>query len=146
MSRHPALLLVIAFVCCVSGGLLPQNALAQGSVRSELPNDIMLGRLGLQRAWWSQASIDPLEDRVKDLLSDEQVTVVQSKTGLVSVLDNANGRRLWSVQVGLPNEMHLTPATNERLVLVIAGTKMHGLDKRTGNVAWEVNIPTAASA
>ena len=36
--------------------------------------------------------------------------------------------------------------TNERLVIVISGTQMYGLDKRTGDVAWQVDIPTAASA
>jgi outer membrane protein assembly factor BamB len=146
MSRRPTTLGAILFICCLGSNLLAQNVFAQGSLRAELPSDVMLGRLGLQRAWWAQSSIDPLQDRVKDLLADEQVTVVQSKTGLVTVFDNANGRRMWSVQIGDPNELHFAPVTNERLVLIISGTLMYGLDKRTGNVAWQVNIPTAASA
>jgi outer membrane protein assembly factor BamB len=145
MSRRLTTFGPMLLICCLGGNLFSQNAFAQGS-RYELPSDVALGRLGLQRAWWAQTAIDPLQDRVKDLLADEQVTVVQSKTGLVTVFDNVNGRRMWSVQVGYPNELHFTPATNERLVLVIAGTKMYGLDKRTGNVAWQVDIPTSASA
>jgi outer membrane protein assembly factor BamB len=146
MSRRPTALGATILFCCLGSNFLSQNLFAQGSLRAELPSDVMLGRLGLQRAWWAQASIDPLQDRVNHLLADEQVTVVQSRTGLVTVFDNANGRRMWSVQIGDPNELHFAPVTNERLVLIISGTLMYGLDKRTGNVAWQVGIPTAASA
>ena len=80
------------------------------------------------------------------MAADEQVTVIQSITGLVTVFDNANGHRMWSVQIGDPQELRFAAVTNERLVIVISGTQMYGLDKRTGDVAWQVDIPTAASA
>jgi outer membrane protein assembly factor BamB len=146
MLRRVATLGAIFLGCCLGDVVLANKLFAQGAIRAELPNDIMLGRLGLQRAWWSQAAIDPLQDRVKYLMADEQVTVAQSITGLVTVLDNANGRRLWSVQVGDPHELRFAAVTNERLVLVISGTQLYALDKRTGNVAWQVQVPTAASA
>ncbi len=146
MLRRLATLGVIFLGCCLGGPIPANNLFAQGAIRAELPNDVMLSRLGLQRAWWAQAAIDPLQDRVKHLMADEQVTVIQSITGLVTVVDNANGRRLWSVQVGDPHELRFAAVTNERLVLIISGTQLYGLDKRTGNVAWQVDVPTAASA
>jgi outer membrane protein assembly factor BamB len=146
MLRRLATLGVIFLGCCLGGPILANNLFAQGALRAELPNDVVLSRLGLQRAWWAQAAIDPLQDRVKHLMADEQVTVIQSITGLVTVVDNANGRRLWSVQVGDPHELRFAAVTNERLVLIISGTQLYGLDKRTGNVAWQVDVPTAASA
>src|SRR5580692_1933645 len=146
MLRRLATLGAIFLACCLGDDVLANKLFAQGAVRAELPNEVMLSRLGLQRAWWAQAAIDPLQDRVKHVMADEQVTVVQSITGLVTVLDNANGRRLWSVQVGDPHELRFAAVTNERLVLVISGTQLYALDKRTGNVAWQVSVPTAASA
>jgi len=141
MSRRSITLSALVLICGFGG-----NLFGQGSLRTQLPSDVTLGRLGLQRAWWAQASIDPLQDRVRYFISDEQVTIVQTTTGLVSALDNANGHRLWSVQVGDAHEVRFAPVTNERLVLVISGTTMYGLDKRNGNVAWQVAVPTAASA
>ena len=140
MSRRSltlgALFLVVGF-----GG----NLFAQGRLRTELPNDAALGRLGLQRAWWAHASLDTLRDRVKYFLSDEQETFVQSTTGILTAFDNANGHRRWTVQVGGPQEMRFPAVTNEHLVLIISGTTMYALDKRTGDVRWQVQIPTAAS-
>jgi hypothetical protein len=132
-----SLLLVIGF---------GSNLFAQGALKAELPSDITLGRIGLQRGWWAQASIDPIQDRVKSVVSDEQVTIVQSSTGLVTAFDNANGHRLWAVQVGDPHELRFAGVTNERLLLIISGTTMYALDKRNGEVAWQVVVPTAASA
>jgi hypothetical protein len=140
MSRRSvtlgALLMIIGF---------GSDLFAQGALRVELPSDAMLGRLGLQRAWWAHASLDALRDRVKYFLSDEQDTFVQSATGIVTAFDNANGHRLWSVQVGDEHEMRFPAITNERFVLIISGTTMYALDKRNGDVAWQVTIPTAAS-
>jgi outer membrane protein assembly factor BamB len=118
---------------------------AQGALKVELPSDTMLGRLGLQRAWWAYATLDPLRDRVKYFLSDEQDTFVQSATGIVTAFNNANGHRLWSVQVGNALEMRFPAVANERFVIIISGTTMYALNKLNGDVAWQVDIPTAAS-
>jgi outer membrane protein assembly factor BamB len=115
------------------------------SIRSELPSDVMLGRLGLQRAWWAFASIDSIRDRLKFLVSDEQVTVVESQTGMVTVFDNATGRRRWAVQVGASTDVRYAPATTELHVLIVSGRKFYGLDKVTGDAAWEVSVATAPS-
>lgn len=115
------------------------------SIRSELPSDVMLGRLGLQRAWWAFASIDSIRDRIKFLISDEQVTVVESQTGMVTVFDNATGRRRWAVQVGATTDTRYPPATTEHHVLIVSGRKFYGMDKVTGNAAWEVQVATAPS-
>jgi outer membrane protein assembly factor BamB len=105
----------------------------------------MLGRLGLQRAWWAYASLDSLRDRVKYFTSDEQVTLLQSATGMVTAFDNATGHRRWSVQVGSVTEVRFQAVTNEQLVVIVSGVTMYALDKRSGDVAWQVRIPTAPS-
>ena len=105
----------------------------------------MLGRLGLPRAWWAHASIDSSRDRLKYFISDERITLAQLETGMVSALDNANGHRLWAVQVGDPHEVRFRAVTNDHLVLLISGANMYALNKFTGDVAWMVKVPTAVS-
>jgi outer membrane protein assembly factor BamB len=115
------------------------------SYQPELPSDSMLGRLGLQRAWWGFATIDSIRDRVKFFVNDEQVTVVESYTGSVTVFDNATGRRRWAVQVGAATDVRYAPGTTDQVVLIVSGRKLYGLDKQTGNSAWEVSVPVAPS-
>jgi outer membrane protein assembly factor BamB len=115
------------------------SALGQ-AVRSELPTDAMLGRLGLQRAWWGFATIDSIRDRVKFFIADEQVTVVESATGMVTTFDNATGRRRWAVQVGAMTDTRYAPSTTEQAVLVVSGRKLFALDKQTGDAVWEVDV------
>src|SRR5580692_5386436 len=118
------------------------NALGQAVV---LPTESSLGRLGLTTAWMGYATIDSVRDRVKYFMSDEQVTVVESQTGMVTAFDNATGRRRWAVQVGAATDTRFAPATTELFVLVVSGRKFYGLDKVTGNAAWEMSVATAPS-
>jgi outer membrane protein assembly factor BamB len=137
MSRRSVALVAFLITIGFGGSLFAQQA--------GLPSDVMLGRLGLQRAWWAHASLDPMQDRVQHFLADEQVTVVQSVTGMVTTFDNTNGHRLWAVQVGDPHELRFPAVTNDHLVVINSGTSMYGLAKKTGDVAWQVQIPTAVS-
>jgi outer membrane protein assembly factor BamB len=115
------------------------------STFSELPSEAMLGRLGLQRAWWGFATVDSIRDRVKYLVGDEQVTLVESHTGMVTAFDNATGRRRWAVQVGATTDTRYAPSTTDQVVIVVSGRKVFGLDKQSGNVAWDVDVPSAPS-
>ncbi len=63
----------------------------------------------------------------------------------MSAFDNANGRRLWTVQIGDPHEVRFRAVTNDHLVLIISGADMYALNKFTGDVAWTVKVPTAVS-
>ncbi len=110
-----------------------------------LPSESSLGRLGLTTAWMGYATIDSVRDRVKYFMSDEQVTVVESQTGMVTTFDNATGRRRWAVQVGAATDTRFAPTTTEQAVIVISGRKVFGLDKRNGDAVWEADCPNAPS-
>jgi len=140
MSRRSMSVSVLLVIIGFCGTLF-----GQGPLRGGLPGDAMLGRLGLQRAWWAHAALDSLRDRVKYFTSDEQVTLLQSATGMVTAFDNATGHRRWAVQVGGVTEVRFQAVTNEQLVVIVSGTAMYALDKKSGDVAWQVEIPAAAS-
>ena len=110
-----------------------------------LPSESSLGRLGLTTAWMGYATIDSVRDRVKYFMSDEQVTVVESQTGMVTTFDNATGRRRRAVQVGAATDTRFVPTTTEQAVIVISGRKVFGLDKRNGDAVWEADCPNAPS-
>src|SRR5580692_8152397 len=118
------------------------SALGQAVV---LPSESTLGRLGRTTAWMGYATIDSVRDRVKYFMSDEQVTVVESQTGMVTAFDNATGRRRWAVQVGAATDTRYSPSTTDQAVLVVSGRKVFALDKQTGEATWETSLDNAPS-
>jgi outer membrane protein assembly factor BamB len=133
--------LVSAWILLVG---LAGSAFGQASY-SPIPSDAVLGRLGLQTAWWGFATVDSIRDRVKFFVGDEQITVVESATGTVTAFDNATGRRRWAVQVGAMTDTRYAPTTTDQAVLIVSGRKLFALDKQTGDAAWEVDMLNAPS-
>jgi len=108
---------------------------------SVLPSEDLLGRFGITRMWWSQATIDPSRDRVAFLVVDEENVYVQTKGGAVTAFDSESGKRLWSAQLGRPDQPRFALTTNENLALVVSGTLIHAVDRWTGELMWRVKVP-----
>ncbi|MEX2286728.1 MAG: PQQ-binding-like beta-propeller repeat protein, partial [Planctomycetaceae bacterium] len=124
-----------------SGSVYAQRA-TEGK---ELPSQQLLDRYGLKLAWWGQATMDPVEDRVRYVSIDEQVVVVQSTKGTVTTFDHDNGRRLWSAQFGRPNHPSYAVAINDQLIVVPVGMRMYAVDKFTGELIWQILLPSHPS-
>ena len=139
MLRFLFALLTVAFSTVVVSG---SRAAAQGS---SLPTQRMLAPHGLERMWWNQATMDPSRDRVRYLSADENVVVVQSRSGLTTVFDITNGRKLWAVQVSRVDAMSFPAITNDELVLIVSGTSMYALQKFSGKLAWNFTLPSSPS-
>jgi outer membrane protein assembly factor BamB len=137
MPRFLFALLTVA--CSTIPGL---SARAQGT---SLPTRRMLAPHGLERMWWNQATIDPSRDRVRYLVADENVVIVQSRSGIVTTFDIANGRKLWAVQVARVDAVAFPAITNDDLVLIVSGTSMYALQKFTGKLAWKFTLPSSPS-
>lgn len=133
------LLALLTFAVPAFSGLAVQ---AQGIT---LPTQRLLAPHGLERMWWNQATIDPSRDVVSHLVADETVVVVQSRSGLVTVFDMANGRKLWASQVSRVDAVSFPAVTNDDLVLIVSGTSMYALKKFSGKLAWQFTLPSTPS-
>ena len=65
-----------------------------------IPSQRLLGRYGLERAWWGQATLNPTRDKVRHMTVDEENVYVQATSGVVTAFNNETGKRLWAVQLG----------------------------------------------
>ncbi|GAB4139975.1 MAG: hypothetical protein Tsb009_09130 [Planctomycetaceae bacterium] len=110
-----------------------------------LPTQRMLNRYGLERAWMSQATLDPTRDQVRHLVADEDVVYIQSRQGLVTAFDALNGKKLWAAQLGRTSSVSFPITSNDEMAVVITGTQMIALEKYTGKLLWKIGIPSAAS-
>ena len=119
---------------------------AQGSrLTSVLPSQRMLNRYGLERAWWSQATIDPQRDRVRYITVDEELLYIQTRLGMVSAFENETGKLLWSALLGRPDDPSFPIALNENVALVVAGLDIFAVEKFTGKVLWKLRTPGSPS-
>lgn len=123
-------------------GLASAQSVGAGS---SLPTAQLLDRFGLERAWWSQATLRAGRDKLEHLTHDEDLVYVQSSSGLVTAFDAETGRRAWAHQLGR-RDQHSQPITsNEGVALAVHGLHMYAIQKSNGDVLWTVRLPGAAS-
>jgi len=120
-----------------SGSVLAQRS----SVDSALPSQRMLGRAGLVRSWWGQATLNPSRDKVRYLTADEENVYVQSSGGVVTSFDSETGRKLWAVQLGRRDQHSFAVVANDDYALVATGLKLYAVNKFTGDLEWELDLP-----
>ena len=77
-------------------------------------------------------------------LFDDQL-FAQGSNGILTCLDAETGRQLWAVHLGGSDEPTFTPTVNEEQVLVISGSRLIALNKRTGDIIWRLQMPASPS-
>lgn len=130
------------FGVSVALSLLSTSAMAQRqSADKVLPSQQQLSRLGLERAWWGQATLNPSRDKVKHLTVDEETAYVQASSGIVTAFDAETGERKWAVRLGRFDQPSFPAISNQDLALVIVGSTMYGLERATGRTLWTLVLP-----
>lgn len=115
------------------------------SVEVVVPSRFQLDRLGMERMWMAQATLDPARDTVRYLSNDEEFVYVQATSGLVTCFDAETGQRKWAVQLGARDHAAQPVASNEEFVLVPVGMTLYALEKLSGDLLWEMRLPAIPS-
>jgi len=110
-----------------------------------LPSSSTLSRLGLERMWSGQATLNPERDKVAHIVLDEELIFVQSDSGFITGFDSETGEKKWATKLGRYDEPSFPAISNQDQVLVIVGPYMYGLSKRLGNTLWRLRLPGAPS-
>lgn len=113
--------------------------------RNGLPTARMLAPLGLERAWWIQATLNSFRDKVRYLTADEDVVIVQASSGMITAIDAETGRRRWAIQLGRTDQASFRVVTNDQYCLFVVGTMLYAVDRVKGNIDWEIRIPSQPS-
>ena len=89
-------------------------------------------RMGLTRAWFAQARLDPSRNQVENaVLAGDRLSVLTS-AGLLQEFNALTGETLWIAPVGRPDHPSLGPAGNEQFVAVLNGATLYVLDRVDG--------------
>jgi len=141
MKRSLRMLATVTAVWCVS------VAVVNAQVKSDapLPTHQQLSRLGLERAWWAQAVLNPHRDKITHISIDEEVIYIQANSGVVTAFDSETGQQLWAVQLGKFDQPSFPAVSNDDQALIISGSTMYGIHKKTGRTLWTLVLPGAPS-
>ena len=113
--------------------------------RAGLPSRNLLARFGLERAWSNQATLNVRSDVVLHLVADEEVVIVQSRSGLVTVFDAQSGVKLWDAQLSRAGQYSFPAVTNGDVLFVVIGSTVYARDKFRGNELWTLELPSVPS-
>jgi outer membrane protein assembly factor BamB len=130
--------------------LTPTPASAQSYVpiysRPALPAEAALDRLNLKMAWYAYLPTSSKRDGVLSFQVRDNQVFVQLLSGMVVALNADNGTTQWWTQVGVPYRATYPLGINSRLILAVNGPRFYGLDRQTGKILWEFDLPTAPTA
>ncbi len=120
--------------------------LNESSVGISLLSQRELVQFDLDRVWWGQATVDPQRDRIVHLSLDEINLYALSTSGIITAFDNETGKKLWATQLGRGNNINYSPVSNSKYVFITVGMKLYSIDRLTGEIDWELQLPNSASA
>jgi outer membrane protein assembly factor BamB len=131
---------VVAVVSAVAG-LRADIAPHRVYTRPEPPPREVLDRLNLRLHWFTNVPMDGTRDGLSSVQVLGRDMLVQTRSGLVALLNAETGEARWRARVGVPYRVVGRPAANSHTVLVVSNTFLYGLDRRTGAVQWEFRVP-----
>jgi outer membrane protein assembly factor BamB len=145
--------------------------LAVGTARSQervsiysnpsVPSREVLDRLNLDLSWTAHI---PMENRRDGLFSVQMIETdlvrinrkndvelvpqiaVQTRSGLVALLNRKTGEVMWQTRVGRPNPALQPLAFDSRAVFHTQGANLYALDRANGSLLWETELPTGLVA
>ena len=130
---------LVVSACCL---LLSSPAVAQRLPTDKvLPTQQQLSPFGLERAWWGQATLNASRDKVRHVTIDEDIVYVQASSGIATAFNSETGERLWATLLGRFDQPSFPAVSNEDLALMVVGSTMYGIDKRTGKTVWTLVLP-----
>ena len=111
------------------------------STENLLPTQHQLSRFGLERSWWGQATLNPSRDKVRHVSIDEDSVFVLSSSGVATAFDAETGQKRWAVLLGRFDPPSFPVVSNENLAMVVVGSTLYAIEKKTGETLWTLTLP-----
>ena len=119
-----------------------------------LPSSDVLRRLNLKEAWNAAVPTRGRRDGILSfqmlpLLKGKDVSyqlLIQTRSGLVVLMNAETGQTLWRTQVGDPYKGTYAVGYTSRGVYVERSSRFYGLSRRTGEILWQLNLSSGATA
>lgn len=132
-------------------GALAWAVPAEGQTASDpraLPDRNALGRIGLERAWFSAVPLQSGLEQLRhiSLTVDGTQIFAQTSAGMLYCFDSETGRMLWTTDLGPASGLAEDVAVNSNRAFAINGNFLHALDRQTGTTVWVERMENNASS
>jgi outer membrane protein assembly factor BamB len=111
-----------------------------------VPSEADLDRLNLKVGWRVYVPTEGRRDGLFRVQVVDGLILVQTISGTVTALNPLDGSTLWRTRVGSAYRASQPLGYNDRAVYLVQGTHLYSLDRKTGRLRWEFDMPNAANA
>lgn len=87
---------------------------------------------GLQRAWFTQVSLDPARHRIETVVLAGDQLLALTTSGVLQSIDAKTGATQWTTRIGNPDYPSLGPSVSEKYVSIVNGSTLSVIDRKTG--------------
>jgi outer membrane protein assembly factor BamB len=134
---------MVAVVTGVAVAQVPRSAIL---TRPDPPPREVLDRLNLHLAWRAYIPVDGDRDGLANVQVLSRDLLVQTRSGLVVLLNAETGETRWRSRAGIPYKISSPPTANSHTVVFAASTFLYGLDRASGAMLWQFRLPGGLSA
>jgi outer membrane protein assembly factor BamB len=120
----------------------PTKLYSQPSV----PDTETLERLNLKQEWRAFIPMDGRRDSVFSMQSAGDLILVQTRSGLICAIEPETGRFRWQKRVGQAYRVYVRLGFNSRSVYAVNDQSIYVLDRETGDVRWQSELPNSLTA
>ena len=114
--------------------------------RPALLSEAEVNFYGLQRAWFSQVTMNGRMTTIDHTLLDSGTFFIVTSNSDIMALDAETGKTLWTRHISNSDLRLYAPSANQRTVAVVCGSEVHVFDRRNGRLLWHQVLPAPASA
>jgi outer membrane protein assembly factor BamB len=118
---------------------------ARFTVPTPPPREV-LDRLNLEKGWQEYIPMDGVRDGFDSIQVLPHELLIQTRSGLILLLDAETGKTLWRSRAGIPYRNVNQPAANSTTIVFVNNVTIYGLDRATGAQAWRYRLPGGISA
>jgi outer membrane protein assembly factor BamB len=110
-----------------------------------VPSDETLQRLNLKLGWRTYIPMDGRRDSVFSIQSAGDLILVQTRSGLICVVEAETGRIRWQARVGRAYHVSVRLGFNSRSIYAVNDQTIYVLDRENGDVKWQSEMPSAVT-
>ena len=111
-----------------------------------VPTRAALGRLGLERNWFTVIPLAGGAEQVTEISIDKDMVFAQTNQANFHAFDSESGRLIWSVGVGVHSVDSHPSSANSTTVFVTNSNTLYALDRKTGVLNWKRPLETLAAS
>jgi outer membrane protein assembly factor BamB len=112
-----------------------------------LPDREELNRLNLRQSFSLTLPMDGPKDGVATMQLDNDLLIVQLRSGVVAVYDAETGASRWITQPGKTYPPIVPPVgTDDRWIIVSRDVHLHAYTRATGQLEWSFELPSVPSS